>query len=72
MNSQFMRSQHARDRWIQATGELWDQNFHGYRLSGVQNLREFIFYYISHEVLSTEGSCEHVAPSLGGDRMVDR
>jgi hypothetical protein len=72
MNSGFMRSRRDRDRWIQATGEPWDQKFRGYRLSGVQNLREFLFDCRSHEVQSIEGSCKHVAPPLGGDRVVDR
>jgi hypothetical protein len=72
MNSRFARSRRDRDRWIQATGEPWDQNFRGYRLSGVRNLREFLFDCRSREVPSTEGSCEHVAPPLGGDRVVDR
>jgi hypothetical protein len=35
-------------------------------------LKEFIFNCRSREVPSIEGSCEHVAHSLGGDYMVDR
>jgi hypothetical protein len=53
MNSQFVRSRHDRDHWIQGTGEPLDQNFHGYRLSGVQNLREFLFDCRSREVSSS-------------------
>jgi predicted molibdopterin-dependent oxidoreductase YjgC len=43
-----------------------------YRVSRVQRLKESIFDCRSHEVPNTEGSCEHVAHPLGGDRVVDR
>jgi hypothetical protein len=35
-------------------------------------LKEFIFNCRIRKVLSAEGSCEHVAHPLGGDRVVDR
>jgi hypothetical protein len=53
-------------------GEPLDQNLAWYRVSGVRGLKEFLFDCRSREVPSVEGSCEHVAHPLGGDRVVDR
>jgi hypothetical protein len=53
-------------------GEPLDQNLRGYRVSGVQGLKVFLFDCRSREVPSVEDSCKHVAHTLGGDRVVDR
>jgi hypothetical protein len=54
MKSQVMRSREGDlDHWVQVTGEPLDQNLRGYRVSGVQGLKEFIF---ESEVTKCQGS----------------
>jgi hypothetical protein len=61
---QTIGSKPRENRWIRTSA--W------YRVSGVRGLKEFLFDCRSREVPSAEGSCEHVAHPLGGDRVVDR
>jgi hypothetical protein len=53
-------------------GEPLDHNLHVVLRIGVQRLKECLFDCRIHEVPSIEGSCEHVAHSLGGDFVVDK
>jgi hypothetical protein len=44
----------------------------GYHVSEVLELKEIIFDYRGHEVLSTKGSSEHVSRLLSVDHVVVR
>jgi hypothetical protein len=60
---QTIGSKPRENRWIRTSA--------GYRVSGVRGLKGFLFDCRSREVPSAEGSCEHMAHLLGGDRVVD-